>query len=338
MSAVLHRARGWIAGHLAIAYAAGLSTVLLIGIVDLKTGLLLSVSPFYLAPIAAAAWWADRRLARALVVASTGVWYLAEYGWDQHFPWIVSVWNALARAVVFIAIAELIGRIRERNVRLAELSRQVDSLYRREWQLSRMDMLSGLLNRRAFEEAMEAAVQRAAHNSRHPLAVAFLDLDDFKAVNDQRGHAAGDEVLVSVAAALRASVRGGDVAARVGGDEFAIVFEQTGETSAAGMHDRLAAVCAAVRIQSGAFDVGVSAGLVVFDEAPISGHLALAKADAAMYAAKRRRKGTITLWRVHRDGRCETVTTAGEPSTDEQTVDEPAIHEPPAETGLPRTG
>src|SRR3954451_4706767 len=103
---------------------------------------------------------------------------------------------------------------------------EVRALYERERDLSRTDALTGLLNRRAFVERLERERERHARFPR-PITLAYLDLDNFKGINDSRGHAAGDALLVAVAQGMENSVRDVDSVGRLGGDEFAILMPET---------------------------------------------------------------------------------------------------------------
>lgn len=141
------------------------------------------------------------------------------------------------------------------------------------------DHLTGLLNRSGFLAA--AVRERAiADRSRAPLSVAVLDLNGFKQVNDNHGHAAGDRVLADIAAAWRQRLRAGDVLARHGGDEFVLLLPGTGSDDAADAIERLD--CPEVQIT---WSVGVSEWLPGEDL-----DTCLAKADRALYAAKDRRR------------------------------------------------
>ena len=152
------------------------------------------------------------------------------------------------------------------------------------------DPLTGLLNRRGFERELNRArsyVERYGGNA----ALIYLDLDGFKPVNDQHGHAAGDAVLATVAATLLAAVRVSDAVARIGGDEFAVLLWNLSADAAQKKALELEHLLAATRVSwdGGSLPVGASAGLA--ELAPEQDLAALmARADAAMYARKRRRK------------------------------------------------
>jgi diguanylate cyclase (GGDEF)-like protein len=148
------------------------------------------------------------------------------------------------------------------------------------------DALTGLANRAAFEQAVTSALASGA-----PAAVLYLDLDGFKAINDQWGHAAGDDVLRHVGDRLRQSVRPTDVCARLGGDEFAVLMAGLSPRSATEMANRLSATLSGPMIVAGRpIEVGASIGVAVGDRGPA--HL-IEAADQAMYAAKRLRAAAL---------------------------------------------
>ena len=110
--------------------------------------------------------------------------------------------------------------------------------YREARRLADLDALTGLRNRRFFHETLQRECTRA-HRYGRSLALLVLDLDDFKAINEQVGHLAGDAVLAETAARVRAVLRASDIACRVGGDELAIVLPEAGATQAAQLYDRV---------------------------------------------------------------------------------------------------
>jgi diguanylate cyclase (GGDEF)-like protein len=152
---------------------------------------------------------------------------------------------------------------------------------------SRRDALTGLPNRRAFEEDLAREAARAARTGA-PLAVVVLDVDRFKAVNDAHGHAAGDAVLRAVAARAGAAVRAGDVLARVGGEEFAILLAGTDLARAVEAAERIRRALAAAPVEAAgrALRVTASFGCAALGagEAP---QALVARADARLYEAKR---------------------------------------------------
>lgn len=141
------------------------------------------------------------------------------------------------------------------------------------------DALTGLFNRRGWTRLLAGEEERCRRYG-HPAAVFAIDLDDFKAVNDSRGHFAGDELLARVGSALATVARGSDVAARVGGDEFALLAVECDAAGCALLLDRLRLVLE---------DSGVKASIGVSIRDPARGlQLAWEQADIAMYANKRR--------------------------------------------------
>ena len=159
------------------------------------------------------------------------------------------------------------------------------------------DALTGLANRRQFYEVLGREYERAQRFGQ-PVSLILLDIDDFKQINDSRGHLAGDAVLHSVAATLSEVIREIDLAARYGGEEFAVLLPQTGPDGAANLAERLRSEIAARSIRFGTDEItgvtasfGVAAGPVE-DQTQID---LIASADAALYQAKREGKDRVTL-------------------------------------------
>jgi diguanylate cyclase (GGDEF)-like protein len=152
------------------------------------------------------------------------------------------------------------------------------------------DALTGLLNRRGFERAFAQAI---AYLKRYggSAALLYLDLDRFKAVNDQYGHAVGDVVLQEVARLLMGSVRASDLVARLGGDELALVLWNLNAAQMQAKTLTIEALVASATFETGGnkLDVGISIGGVMLMQTDTLAS-ALQRADAAMYARKRARK------------------------------------------------
>ncbi|HWJ08860.1 MAG TPA: diguanylate cyclase [Nocardioides sp.] len=148
------------------------------------------------------------------------------------------------------------------------------------------DPLTGLANRRAFSDRLQEMLAARHENT---FAVLFIDLDDFKSINDTHGHAAGDAVLKEVAARLKRAVRGVDTVARVGGDEFTIICRDTVLDEARVTASRIESELSVPTLVDGrCLDVSASVGIAVPD-ADSSADMLLRAADSAMYAAKARR-------------------------------------------------
>jgi diguanylate cyclase (GGDEF)-like protein len=211
--------------------------------------------------------------------------------------------DAVAAGVNFLAeeleasFSEIERRVVDRTAELAIATRE---LGRR----ALHDELTGLPNRALFWEHLSHRLE-LADRRKTGFAVLFLDVDDFKVVNDTLGHAAGDQLLVDVASRLRAALRIGDTAARVGGDEFVVLFDDvaTGE----------AALVVAERLNNALrvpYEIGTdrriataSIGVAVGPDGLRTADDVVAAADAAMYDAKRRGGGRCVLYSEDLHGR-----------------------------------
>jgi two-component system cell cycle response regulator len=181
---------------------------------------------------------------------------------------------------------ELVARVRAglRLVRLQDQLRSANDVLER---LAMTDPLTELANRRAFDDLVEMEVASVDRGG-EPFCVARIDLDRFKSVNDRHGHEAGDVLLTGLARAMRDSIRGSDLAARIGGDEFALLLRSCPLEGGVTICERVRERLSAVRIPD-ADDVSATASIGIAEVRvgePATG--ALARADAALYAAKRR--------------------------------------------------
>ncbi len=161
---------------------------------------------------------------------------------------------------------------------------------------AREDVLTGLPNRRAFDEALGLAVERARNGNR-PLTLAMIDVDRFKEVNDQHSHSIGDAVLREVGRLLSGASRASDVPARVGGEEFALLFHDTTLEQAQMTCERLRLRFHDQRNWAGVvgLQINFSAGLVQWKGEPESGEAMLQRADEALYQAKQGGRDRICI-------------------------------------------
>jgi diguanylate cyclase (GGDEF)-like protein len=168
-------------------------------------------------------------------------------------------------------------------------------LYQELHERSLHDTLTGLANRALFMDRVGHAVAKLGRRPGGLLAVLFVDLDNFKAVNDTLGHARGDRLLVLVAERLLTAVRGVDTVARLGGDEFAILLEDlTTEAAAVVVAERAVSLIAAPFDLAGKpASVSASIGVAVRSDDSTGTDTLIAEADAAMYDAKRAGKGRV---------------------------------------------
>jgi diguanylate cyclase (GGDEF)-like protein/PAS domain S-box-containing protein len=165
------------------------------------------------------------------------------------------------------------------------------------WKRANYDELTGLPNRRLFVDRLKQTLARAARN-KNCMAVLFIDLDEFKPVNDNYGHQVGDELLKQVAARMDRCLREEDTVARQGGDEFVVMLTPIpNENEALAVAEKLlSALHAPFRIEGHTINIGASIGVSLFPQQGKTAEQLLKKADAAMYAAKTAGRHTVRLF------------------------------------------
>ena len=207
-----------------------------------------------------------------------------------------------AGLMVLIVILVLIRQVLAVN-EVAVLSRRlqdsVHSLRAREQELSYQafhDPLTGLANRALFRDRLEHALELSRRSGRN-LAVLFLDLDDFKVVNDNLGHDAGDRLLMVVAERIKSCVRPGDTTARLGGDEFAVVLSEVNDIDDAVLvAERVVEAFGQPFSIGTVVHMGVSAGVVLRNDSSQGAEDLVRDADTAMYTAKSRGGGQYAVY------------------------------------------
>lgn len=228
--------------------------------------------------------------------------FIACYLADVRFPATIDTPEQMAITqflVSFVNISVIAGLAFTYEHTAATLKRERDSEHAKYIELARTDALTGLANRRNFDTLLsERMAQYAAQNPPQRFALGYIDLDRFKPINDRHGHAVGDEVLCVVSERLRAALRGSDLVARHGGDEFMLVLDQAGDQAAVDiMAQRLLhSIEQPISTSVGLLQISGSLGFALFPLDAVDIEALKRAADSAMYAAKRQQSG----WHCYR--------------------------------------
>jgi diguanylate cyclase (GGDEF)-like protein len=242
-----------------------------VGVVDYLTGTEVRVLPLYFVPVGAAAWYFGRLGGVTAAALSALAWVGSNALGGLRYS-NVSIWyvNTAVQFIAFAVVALLIATVRRGEVLQASLAR--------------LDPLTGLLNRRALYE-IGARITSRCRRVGTPVAIAFVDLDHFKAINDSAGHEAGDRLLREIADRLVAAVRPTDIVARLGGDEFVLLMPDLRAGDADAALERVRAAVASVLTPWGA-PVTASIGAAGFASPPDHLDGMVARADEVLYRAK----------------------------------------------------
>jgi diguanylate cyclase (GGDEF)-like protein len=257
----------------------GIIFVIFLGIIDYFSGYELSFSLFYLLPIFMVVWFVDRRMGLVLSFASAIAWFIADYsaGLSYAHPSIY-VWNTLLRLGFYVVVTAL-GSTLKRTYQINQ-------------ELVRTDYVTGATSIRYFYELAQSEIVRS-QRYQHPFTLAYIDLDNFKAINDRLGHSTGDQVLRTLTNCVRQQVRPTDTVARLGGDEFALLMPETDRKAAEMGIGRLCS-CLADEMIKNTWPVTFSIGVVTYHEVPESVDDMVKIADAAMYTVKSTTKNGVS--------------------------------------------
>lgn len=252
--------------------------VVVVCVIDYLTGEDFSLSIVYLFPISLAAWFAGTRSGIAMAVLSTAALRYSTLHTDKlHAHPVIYYWDIFVNLVFFFTIAVILSALR--------------SSFQREQELARTDSLTGVANVRHFLEVAGVELNKALRYNR-TLSVAYLDIDNFKTMNDRFGHTMGDLLLQVTADTIREHMRKTDVVARLGGDEFSLMLPETGyetsETVVARIHKNL--VDAA---QKRGWPVTFSIGIATFITPPPTVNEMIRLADGLIYSVKNSGKNTV---------------------------------------------
>ena len=248
-----------------------------IALLDYFTPTEIGFSVFYLLPISYFSWFfMPMPAGLGAAVVSAGLWLFLALARHQGDPTMLYV-NGLINLGLFLVAIFLLN--------------EVKSLYLRERERSRTDPLTGLSNRRAFHETLSIERERALRH-RFPMTLAYIDIDNFKQINDDFDHETGDKLLATIAGELRRNVRRVDIVARLGGDEFCVLLPQTSAESGRNVLDKLAELLRTA-MQHGGWNVTFSIGVVTFLNSQISMEEMIRQSDELMYSVKQAGKNRI---------------------------------------------
>ncbi|MBI5778084.1 MAG: diguanylate cyclase [Planctomycetes bacterium] len=261
-----------------LVFILGLLVIAVIHIIDYSSVKGMVFSPFYLLPIYLATWFVGTWAGIVMSVVSSISWLVHDVneGYAYAGP-VITYWNMVARLLLYFIVTHILSALKA-------------SLHH-ERRLARSDNLTGVSNNLDFTE-ITANMMARANQEKKPLSVAFLDVDDFKSINDRFGHSAGDKLLRLAAEAIRKNIRPTDLVSRNGGDEFVILIADSGADEAREIVQRVNRGLLSA-MKENKFDTTFSIGLVTCNTMPCSLDEMLKLADNLMYQAKAGGKNSI---------------------------------------------
>jgi diguanylate cyclase (GGDEF)-like protein len=252
--------------------------VLLVGVIDILTGPEISLGIFYLLPVAFVAWFTGRWNGILYAIAGVLIERIAlTVAGTTYSHFLIPYWNTSVRLLFFLVVVYLLTEYKER----AE----------REEILARTDPLTEVANSRYLYTLAEMEIERLSRYE-HPFTVAYMDIDNFKEINDRYGRRTGDELLCLVASTMQNNLRITDTVARLGGDEFIILLPETKGEGALTIFFRLRQLLMAA-LHARGWNVTFSVGAITFLSPPMSVDSMIKAVDSLMYQVKTSGKDRI---------------------------------------------
>jgi diguanylate cyclase (GGDEF)-like protein len=258
--------------------AASFFLILIIGWLDFCTGYELSFSLFYLLPISIMTWFIGKYAGLSASLFSAIVWFIADIAsGHQYSLGYIFFWNAVIRLGIFLILTLVLSKLR--------------TILQQARVLSRTDFLTGAFNTRYFYELLTQEAERISRY-RHPFSLAYLDLDNFKLVNDQYGHTEGDRVLQTIVTEIKKNLRKTDYVARLGGDEFGLLLPETGTEGCRKTIEKIQTTLL-IKMQQNNWPVTFSIGVLICDQPTCQVDQIIQTADDLMYSVKRNGKNGV---------------------------------------------
>ena len=257
---------------------------IIVGLIDEMVGPEISTTILYFIPVSIAAWYGGRFLGVVIACAAATTWLITDFVFAQEYLHsAIYLLNTFMRLGIFIFITIILTNLYKR-LKAEEIAADTD-------------VLTGALNARGFNERLAEEYARSTRNNK-TFSLAFIDIDNFKEVNDTLGHSMGDFLLKEVSTTADDNLRKTDHFARLGGDEFAILFSETDanivKAAYSHVHDHLLEL-----VQLNQWPISFSVGVVSFDVLPDNPTQAIKIADEIMYSVKKSTKNNVVYktWR-----------------------------------------
>ncbi len=260
----------------------GVAMVILLGVIDHQIGYEISFSIFYMLPVFFVSWFGTGNQGTVIAFFSAATWLLADLSSGHTYShFAIPIWNCIMRLGIFLMGVFFLSTIK--------------TLLEREQSFARTDSLTGVNNGRHFNEIATAEISRLARFG-HPFTIAYIDIDNFKQVNDTLGHSHGDKLLQAVAKTIKDSIRSTDMVSRLGGDEFAVLFPETNEKNAQTALSKMQRELLVI-VNNSRWSVTFSIGAVTCYK-PCGLDELIKEADNLMYSVKKSGKNRIEF-KIH---------------------------------------